>query len=189
MLKLSENPPMLHPRVESLAQINGTWWVAHTNPRNEKALAWDLADRDITYFLPMIQRTTFSGGRKRRGMMPLFSSYLFICGDEQTRYAVLRTDRVCNLIEVRDQQQLKTELTAIERVLATNTPLTPCALPRIDDTVEVTKGPFRGIIGTVVRRQGVAHLVLTVSILGRGVEMEIEGDLLEIVAPRRASVP
>src|SRR5881409_416274 len=86
MLKLAENPDILHPATDDLSSIPGTWWVAQTKSRCEKAFATDLASRGIAYFLPMIQRLTFSGGRKRRGMMPLFAGYVFFCGSEVDRH-------------------------------------------------------------------------------------------------------
>jgi len=33
MLKLSENPVILTPEVQSVAELSGTWWVAHTKAR------------------------------------------------------------------------------------------------------------------------------------------------------------
>jgi transcriptional antiterminator RfaH len=181
MLKLSENPAMLHPPVDSLMQIEGTWWVAHTKPRNEKALAWDLVDRGIAYFLPMIQKTTFSGGRKRRGLMPLFSSYLFICGDDPQRLAALATDRVCRIIEVADQATLISELHSLERALSEGAEFNLYPFAVVGQRCRVRKGPFEGIEGTVVSRDSVARLVLQVSLLGCGAVMEVDVGLLEAV--------
>ena len=91
MLKLADNPPTLHPAtIASLRALPRTWAVAHTKARNEKAFAWDLVNRDIPYFLPMMQRVRFSGGRRRRVLLPLFPSYVFICGDPSTRIADIR---------------------------------------------------------------------------------------------------
>ncbi|GAI08450.1 unnamed protein product, partial [marine sediment metagenome] len=42
MLKVSENPPIIWPQVESIRDFSGQWWVVHTRSRNEKALAHDL---------------------------------------------------------------------------------------------------------------------------------------------------
>ncbi len=53
MLKLADNPPILTPDVESLTDLDGTWWVAHTKTHFEKSFAWDLYSRGIGYFLPM----------------------------------------------------------------------------------------------------------------------------------------
>jgi hypothetical protein len=39
MLSLSGNPSILTPEVESLTQLRGTWSIACTRPRLEKAFA------------------------------------------------------------------------------------------------------------------------------------------------------
>jgi transcription antitermination factor NusG len=179
MLKLSENPPMLHPAVSSLRELTGPWWVAHTRARNEKAFAWEMTRREIGYFLPMIRRTIFSGGRRRRSLVPLFPSYVFLSGDQQARHVALQTDRVCQVIPVDDQQQLVDELASIERILSTDASIDPVPFAVVGAMVRVSRGPFRGIVGRVVRRDNVTRLILSVSILARGAEMDIDADVLE----------
>jgi transcription antitermination factor NusG len=181
MLKLSETPPILPPSVESLAQLAGPWWIAHTRSRFEKAFAWDLIAREVPYFLPMIERVTVSGGRKRRQMAPLFPSYVFFCGCEDQRLAALMTNRLCQVIPVPDQQTLTTELTAIERALSSKAQLDPYPFAAVGRRCRVTAGPFQGCEGVVVRRDQVARLVLQVSILGAGAALEIDSSLLEPV--------
>ena len=43
----------------------------------------------------------------------------------------------------------------------------------------VIAGPMVGLVGTVVRRDKLARLVLEISMLGQGASLEIECDLLE----------
>ena len=123
MLKVSENPPLVWPGNQTLEEFVGQWWVAHTKSRNEKALAHDLIGRSVSYFLPMTWKVRHSRGRKIKSLLPLFSGYLFFCGNEQQRIEVLKTNRVASLINVKDQQQLVTELSAIERALQTGAAL------------------------------------------------------------------
>ena len=33
MLRLSDNPAILTPEVQSVTELSGTWWVAHTKAR------------------------------------------------------------------------------------------------------------------------------------------------------------
>ena len=33
MLRLSDNPTILTPKVESLTELSGAWWVTHTKAR------------------------------------------------------------------------------------------------------------------------------------------------------------
>ena len=51
------------PGIESLRDLSGTWWVAHTKARFEKVFAWDMLSHGIGYFLPMREKVIFSGGR------------------------------------------------------------------------------------------------------------------------------
>lgn len=181
MLKVSENPPRMHPGAGTLTDLAGTWWVAHTKARSEKALAWDLLRRDIGYFLPLLGRVRFSGGRKRRVLMPLFPSYVFVCGSDDDRYAAMTTDRIFQTVRVADQGGLIAELAAIEKALAGEMVLDPYPYAVTGRRCRIKAGPFRGLEGIVVQRARQARLVLEVTILGQGAAMEVEPDLLEPV--------
>ncbi len=117
LLKESENPPLIWPEVQSISDFTGLWWVAHTKSRNEKALAQDLVAKNISYFLPMTWKVQRRSHRTLRSLLPLFSGYLFFCGREAERLELLRTNRVANVIEVKDQEKLLDELVQFERAL------------------------------------------------------------------------
>lgn len=181
MLKLEENPPILAPRFDSVAAMDGEWFVAHTKARFEKSFAFDLLERGIGYFLPMAQQVRMSGGRKRRVMTPLFPSYVFFCGSMEDRYAALATHRLCQVIPVREREreQFVTELLAVEKALQRNAAIDLYPFATVGQRCRVRSGPFMGIEGTVVRRDDRTLLVLNVSLLGRGAALEIDASLLE----------
>ena len=181
MLKLTDNPPILSPGVNRLADLSGRWWVGHTKARFEKAFARDLLLRQIGYFLPMVQRVIFSGGRKRSVMAPLFPSYVFFCGQDKDRYAALTTNRLCQAIDVPQQADLVAELSAVEQALAGKAHLDPYPFAAVGERCRVKAGPFLGLEGVVVRRDRRTQIVLSVSILGQGAAMEIDAGLLEPV--------
>jgi len=181
MKTLAENPPMLSPAGRGLGEFSGRWWVAHTKSRFEKAFAWDLERLGINYFLPMIMRTRIVAGKKRKVLLPLFPSYVFFCGDAEARYNALVTDRLCQAIEVHDQAGLIDELCHLEKALASKADLDPYPFAAIGHRCRVRSGPFLGLEGVVVSRNGVARLVLGISILGQGAVLEIDTDLLEPV--------
>ncbi len=182
MLKYSDNPPMLPEGVKSLRELQGKWWVAHTRSRFEKAFAWDLRQRGIGYFLPMIDRVKVSGGRKRRVVLPLFPSYVFFCGNEEDRYNAIKTDRLCQAIEIVDEERFLAELTSIERALNCDAELAPYPEVPVGQRCRIIGGVFKGLEGVVVEHTRRARLVLSVSMLGQGAVMEIEADLLEPVS-------
>ncbi len=179
MLKLSQNPPILSPLAESLEELTGHWWVAHTKSRCEKAFVWDLINHGIGYFLPLVERVRISCGKRRRVLWPLFSCYVFFCGNEEHRYTAMTTDRLCKIIKVHDQDALVTELATIEKALAGKVKLDPYPFLAVGQRCRITAGPFCGLEGIVVHRNKVARIVLQVSILGQGAAMDIDADLLE----------
>jgi len=179
MLRLHDNPPILWPRVESLAELPGRWWVAHTRSRAEKAFAWDLVRLNVGYFLPMVLRTRVSGRRKRTALLPLFRGYVFFCGTEENRYQAMRTDRLCRTISAADQRHLIAELCHLHRGLQGKADLDPYPHAAIGRRCRVRAGPFRGLEGVVVERSRRTLLVLQVGILGQGAAMEIDCDLVE----------
>lgn len=181
MLKFSDNPDILYPPTAAITELAGKWWVAHTKPRAEKAFAHDLADLNVAYFLPMIERTTFSGGRKRRGMLALFPSYVFINHVPHDVSDLRRNKHLVNLIAVPDQVMLVEELSGIHTLLAANVPLAHYPSIAAGTRVRIARGPFKDLLGTVVSAHGKTQFVLQVSLLGCGAAMEVDADLLERV--------
>jgi transcription antitermination factor NusG len=155
--------------------------VAHTRARAEKVFAWDLLGREIGYFLPMLDRVTVSGGKKRRVLLPLFPSYVFFCGSDEDRYTAMTTNRLCQTIEVFDQRKMIEELVAIEKAIRGKAVLDPYPSIVEGQRCRITAGAFKGLEGIVVQRGTTSRIVLQVSILGQGAMMKIEADLLEPV--------
>jgi len=181
LLKVSENPPLVWPQVESIQEFAGQWWVVHTKSRNEKALAHDLISRNISYFLPMSWKVRRQSRRTIRSLLPLFSGYLFFCGQESDRVEVLRTDRAANLIEVKDQQKLLRELQQIEQALKAGVPVTPHKYVKEGQKCRVLAGPLLGLQGVVATTRGATRLVLQVDMLGQAASVEIDVDMIEPV--------
>lgn len=182
MLKLTDNPPMgTYIGSKSITESPGTWWVAHTKARFEKAFAWDLVNRQIGYFLPMVQRTRISGGRKRHVMLPLFSSYVFICGDESIVHQAKMTNRLCQIINVPDQKTLIDELATIENALTGDAEVGLSPRPAMGKRCRIVNGALKGLEGAIVQRDRLVQIVLQVSILGQSALVEIEPDRVEMV--------
>jgi len=194
LLKPSENPPITWPEVKSVRDFTGLWWVAHTRSRNEKALAQDLINKDISYFLPMSWKVRRRRQRTIRSFLPLFSGYLFFCGNENQRIELLRTNRVANIIEVKDQQRLLDELLQIERALQAGVPIAPHSYIKAGQHCRVIAGPLadlQGIIigvpkhkkghpGGPVKTKNAVRLVLQIDMLGQAASVEIDIDMIEI---------
>ena len=173
---------MSWPPDKSIGDFADQWWVAHTNSRNEKALAQDLIGKNICYFLPMSWRAHRRKGRTFRSLLPLFSGYLFFCGQENQRIEVLRTNRVANLIEVKDQRKLVAELLQVEQALRAGASLLPHKYIKAGQLCRVIAGPLADLQGIIVKTKGSARLVLQIDMLGQATSAEIDVDMVEILS-------
>ena len=179
MLKASENPPMIWPEGKSITDFEGSWWVAHTKSRNEKALAWQLVSKQVPYFLPMHWKVSKSRGRTLRSLLPLFSGYLFFCGGEEERLEVLKTNRTANILFVDDAEKLVSELLPIETLLKLGSPVIPHEFIKVGQRCRVSAGPLAGTEGIVLQTPKETRLVLQVEMLGQAASVEIDYDMVE----------
>jgi transcription antitermination factor NusG len=165
--------------------LSGLWWVAHTRPRNEKALALDLRARGIFYYLPLYVRATRGGssGRLSRAIVPVFPGYVFLNGDHTQRQLALTTNRIANTLPVANQQQLVGELRQVQRVLRTQTDFDWKPAIEVGQWARVIAGPLQGIEGLVRRRMSRMRLALNVRMLSQSVVVEVSRDLLERIDP------
>ena len=166
------------------------WWVAHTRPRNEKALASELADSGIVHYLPLCRRSTRSrsSGRTSHSILPVFPSYLFFSGSPEERQRALRTNRIAATLKVPDQIRLIGELRQLHRILQTEGRFELHKRLQVGQWVRVTAGPLEGTEGIVTRRLSKLRLVLNVEMLGQSVSLHVDQDLLEeIDAPSYAA--
>jgi transcription antitermination factor NusG len=186
LLKASDNPPITWPNGKLIRDFEGLWWAAHTKSRNEKALAHDLAAKGVSYFLPMIWKVRRIRGRTVRSLLPLFGGYLFFCGQERHRIEVLRTNRVANLIEVKDQHRLVEELSQIEQALGAGVNLSPHDYIKVGQRVRVIGGALAGLMGIVAKAKNAMRLVLQIDMLGQAASVEIGADMIEPVEETEA---
>jgi transcription antitermination factor NusG len=157
------------------------WWLAHTLPRQEKALASALYARDVPYYLPLVTRKSLSRGQTRVAQIALFPGYLFICGNEEDRLNVLKTNRVLTVRRAPDGERLRADLRRFHELISAGAPLLPEARLIAGERVRVKAGPFRDQEGVVIRRNGKTRLLIAVDYLQQGASLEVDDCLLERV--------
>jgi len=157
------------------------WWVLHTKPRQEKALARELLSAAIPFYLPLLNRKTMLRGRVLDSYVPLFTSYLFLLAEGDERIAALSTRRVVQSLEVRRQQELWDDLTRVNRLLDSGLPVTPEQRLSPGVTVEITTGSLAGLKGKVVREAGRQRFVVQVDFIQQGASVIIEDFMLSAI--------
>ena len=125
-----------------------TWWALYTLSRREKELMRRLRQMEIPHYGPVIPCSYKSPtGRRRTSHLPLFSNYVFLCGDDERRYQALTTNCISRVIEVPDPTQLFSDLRELRELIQVGAPLAPEARIEAGDRVIVKTGAFSGKAG------------------------------------------
>lgn len=169
-------PPVLWDGQAGLTpDSEAKWWCLHTKPRQEKSTARDLYNQRISYYLPqVIHEDRTPQGRKTRSILPFFSSYLFLHGDEKARLAALRTNRLVNILEVANQAALEHDLRQINQMLHSGLSVRTASSLEIGSQVRILTGPLEGIEGTILRRGNRDQFVAAVDFLRQGAVVDLQ---------------
>jgi transcriptional antiterminator RfaH len=181
-------PAALFEEPVQVATGEECWWVLHTRPRAEKALARQLLARGLPFFLPLHHRQWRSKGRLQSSYLPLFPGYIFLRGDNDVRVSALTTNLIANVLPVPDQGRLYSDLRRVHHLIATESALTPEERLEPGTPVRITAGTFAGLDGKILRRGKNLHFVIEVHFLQRGVSVEVESWMFEALSPRPATL-
>ncbi|HEX3999261.1 MAG TPA: transcription termination/antitermination NusG family protein [Pirellulales bacterium] len=158
------------------------WWALYTLPRREKELMRRLRTWEVPFYSPIIEtRRQSPQGRIRKSYVPLFGSYVFLCGGEEQRYRALTTNCVSRCLTVPDSDLLIADLRQIRRLIQADVPLTPESRIQAGTPVRVRSGSLMGVEGVVVRRQNKARLLVAVRFLQKGASLLLDDFQVEAI--------
>jgi transcriptional antiterminator RfaH len=167
-------PQLLDLSLSDVPHPDRVWWVLHTRPRQEKSLARRLYSDGIAHYLPAIPRRCQVRGRVLTAHVPLFTSYVFLFANREERLAALTTDRIVQVLDVHDQEQLWHDLRQIERLLACGAAVHAESGLAPGTPVEITTGPLAGLKGTVVRTASGRRFVVRVDFIQQGASVLLD---------------
>ena len=176
--------PVLSPGLENAGGIDrstATLFIASVRTGEEKVFAWELLGRGIDYFLPLLEvakRSKRTNYVERRAAFP---GYLFFAGDAGTPSDVRAVGRPCRVIRAQDQGRLRRELSQLDLALRVAPRAEGCPYVVRGKRCRITAGPLQGLEGVVIRRERHTGVVLEVSALGQGIEVEVEAGMLELI--------
>jgi transcription antitermination factor NusG len=167
---------LLESEPESLAR---RWWAVYTRSRQEKVFSQQLIGHQVPHYLPLVDKISYTRGRRLISRVPLFSGYVFLFGDEQERLTSLTTNRISQIIPVTDGARLRSDLCQIFRLIACGAPMTVEQRLAPGRRVRIRQGPLAGLEGTVVERRNKARLFVAVDFLQQGASIDLEDFVLE----------
>lgn len=168
-----------------LVPEGSNWYAVHTIARHEKWVAWQLQEKRIFTFLPLLQEFHRWSDRRRKVEVPLFNCYAFVrlVPTPENRVQVLRTPGVLGFVGSERQgtpipdAEIESLRTAIREKI-------PCALHPFVSAgrrVRIRGGSLDGMEGILVRQGTDQSLVVSVQLLRRSVSIRVEGYDVELV--------
>ena len=176
-------PDLLSEPTLLSADESARWWVLHTRPRAEKAVARALVNREIPFFFPLSRKCRNARGRIIASYLPLFPGYVFLFGNSQQRLKALETNTIVSTLFVPDQQRLGQDLARIYHLMASGASLVPEEQLQPGMWVEISAGPLMGMRGRILRRANRLRFVVEVDFLRRGASVEVDEAMITPAEP------
>lgn len=155
------------------------WFACHTRARHEKAVAGLLQRQGIESFLPLRPQRSRWKDRVKLVHFPVFPSYVFVrfTLDHLTR--VLSTHGVFTIVAVAGHptpipaREIESLRRASEAASQTGAEIQAAPLVHEGTRVRVASGPFQGVEGTVVERRGRKRVLVGITAIGQGLEIDV----------------
>ena len=112
---------------------------------------------------------------------PLFSGYVFLFINDETRKIAMQSNFVANMLHVVDQQLFEQQLNDI--LFALNQEITIRLEPIIEvgARVMIKSGPLQGQEGWVDERFGMTTVLLRLDFIGQAAAIEVSAEVLELI--------
>jgi len=152
------------------------WYAAYTAANREKIVAEQLALRSVESFLPLYETRRQWKDRRVTLRTPLFPGYVFLRMALPDRLPVLQIPGVARLVGFGGQPAALPpgEIERLREALSSPVLAEPHPFLRIGRRVRVSRGPFLGMDGILVRRKGRFRVVLSMELIMRSLIVDLD---------------
>jgi transcription antitermination factor NusG len=151
------------------------WHIAYTLPRHEKAIALRLKVEEIPCYVPLYSETRTWKKRGVKLELPLFPCYVFAKTLPENRTRLLSAPGVIRLLTVSGAPLVfpDEEMDALQSALR-DWSARPCPFHSSGKRIHLTSGPFAGLEGTILRRNGKRKLIVTLDLINSSMLLDID---------------
>jgi transcriptional antiterminator RfaH len=157
------------------------WNVLHVRPRCEKKIGEYCSFHQIEFYLPLRDETKIYQRRKVTVSKPVFPGYVFASFSCDRRELLLKSGNLARIIDVIDQDNFLWELDQVRKALFVDPTLGAMKALQKGMLVRIVNGPFLGLEGLVDSVKTQSRVMLNVNMIGQGVFVDVEADMLELL--------
>ena len=160
------------------------WFAVFTVPQNEKSALKHLEMRDVESFLPTYETLRIWKNRQRKKcVLPLFPSYLFVRINQCERSTVLQAPGVLHIVG-NGRHSVPLEDTQVEFLRSgfKGRNLEPYTELVVGEKVRIETGVMQGVEGVLVRRSNQFRFVLSITLVNQYAAVEVDADALKCIS-------
>jgi transcription antitermination factor NusG len=163
------------------------WFAIRVKSNFEKKVATGLRGKGLEEFLPMYQSRRRLSDRYKTVDLPLFPGYLFCRLDLDHRLPLLTTVGFLYIVSVGNKPAPvdEGEIAAVQFVVRSGFPSMPWPSLAVGQRVRLESGPLCGLEGVVIQGGMRDRICVSVTLLQRGVSVEVDRDWIRPLSPAR----
>lgn len=168
-------------------QPSTKWYALHTRSRFEQKVYEGLSGKSLEAFLPRIQVMSRRKDRRKKILVPLIPGYVFVRSllVPEEYYQIIQTVGVVRMVSFKGRPVPANdqEISSLMILDGTDRTVQNRDYMRKGERVMIMEGPLKGLTGFYLRHRGKTdRVVVSVELLQRSLEIEIEDWLLEKVS-------
>ena len=163
------------------------WFAIRVKSNFEKKVAAGLRSKGLEEFLPLYQSRRRLSDRYKTVELPLFPGYLFCRLDLGHRLPLLTTVGFLYIVSLGNKPVPvdEREIAAIQFVVRSGFPVMPWPSLAVGQRVRLESGPLCGLEGVVMQVGMRDRICVSVTLLQRGVSVEVDRDWIRPLSPGR----
>lgn len=175
------------PLMTGFSAAATAWYACYTKARSEKKAHALLEQRGIESFLPVVPLLRKWSDRTKRIEAPLFPGYVFARSPATSLGQVVSTPGVVAIVRFGSRpvpipDEEIHNIVQFAQVLATTDIRPPRVRLREGQRVRIVSGPFEGVYGVVREVRGRARVLVGLTSIGIGFEVDLSVDSVRPLA-------
>ncbi|MCD4715787.1 MAG: UpxY family transcription antiterminator [Desulfobacterales bacterium] len=165
-------------------QNSSKWYALHTRSHFEQKVYDGLSGKSIEVFLPRIQVMSRRKDRRKKILVPMLPGYVFTRSalDPEEHLNILKTVGVVRMVGFRGTPvpANEEEISSLMILDGTDRTVQNRIYMKKGDRIMIMEGPLKGLVGFYLHHKGQTDkVVVSVDLLNRSLEVEVEGWVLE----------
>lgn len=159
------------------------WHVCYLRPRSEKIVYKKIEELQIQAFLPFVEHHRVYKSTRKTVYLPLFPGYIFVWIAPGYRHHITAFPEVFRFIKFKDEfarvpeEEIKNLKLLVQNLKEHKEVFSEVTFQK-GKNVEVTKGPFSGMKGKMIKRNGKHRIVVEIKAINQAKSIEIDASLL-----------